>query len=322
MKLIDREAVVAEIGKRIKAIPIGETDKCLKAVYGNEAFVLNDLLSFIDSMQEECNITGIKSKEATGKLKECIDNTTEESLAKARKQLQEEPKACMYSKDSYTDEDRKVLCDGCEEECRFNKKEDSASEELEKVVEEIVDPTVLNAYGVKEIANRLRRTMMDSVSEIDFEAEVKKLWMEINTGHSYSIVDSYNIFYGLCMDIVDWQKEQQNIIEPTGEGQVKESLISEHEDKTCKENGNSLTQEPVSEDLEEAVNAYIGYAPEVDESPSTYGKRQAFKAGANWQKEQMIAKAVKVKISNAGIVSLSVNCDLKVGDKVLIIKEN
>lgn len=48
----------------------------------------------------------------------------------------------------------------------------------------------------------------------------------------------------------------------------------------------SLPNEPVSEDLEEAVNAYIGYAPEVDESSSTYGKRQAFRAGAKWQKEK------------------------------------
>lgn len=45
-------------------------------------------------------------------------------------------------------------------------------------------------------------------------------------------------------------------------------------------------KEPVSEDLEEAVNTYIGYAPEVDECSSVYGKRQAFKAGAKWQKEQ------------------------------------
>ena len=43
--------------------------------------------------------------------------------------------------------------------------EEPVSEELEKVVEEIVDPTVLNAYGVKEIANRLRRTMIEPVSE-------------------------------------------------------------------------------------------------------------------------------------------------------------
>jgi hypothetical protein len=38
---------------------------------------------------EECNITGIRSKEATGKLKELVDNVSEEGLEEARKQLQE-----------------------------------------------------------------------------------------------------------------------------------------------------------------------------------------------------------------------------------------
>lgn len=33
--------------------------------------------------------------------------------------MQEEPKKCMYSKDKYTDEDRKVLCDGCKEDCKY-----------------------------------------------------------------------------------------------------------------------------------------------------------------------------------------------------------
>jgi len=46
-----------------------------------------------------------------------------------------------------------------------SQKEEPVSDELEKVVEEIVEPTVLNAYGVKEIANRLRRTMIEPVSE-------------------------------------------------------------------------------------------------------------------------------------------------------------
>ena len=32
----------------------------------------------------------------------------------------EEPKKCMYSKDDFTDEDRKVLCDGCKEECEYS----------------------------------------------------------------------------------------------------------------------------------------------------------------------------------------------------------
>lgn len=50
-KYIPLDAVVAEIENRIKAIPRGETDKRLKAVYGNEAFVLNDLLSVINTLE-------------------------------------------------------------------------------------------------------------------------------------------------------------------------------------------------------------------------------------------------------------------------------
>ncbi len=47
-----------------------------------------------------------------------------------------------------------------------------------------------------------------------------------------------------------------------------------------------VQEEHVNEKLEEAVNTYIGFAPEVDECSSVYGKRQAFKAGAKWQFEQ------------------------------------
>ncbi len=49
--------------------------------------------------------------------------------------LQEEPvseKKCMFTKDSYTDEDRKILCDGCKEKCEYNKKEEPVSEDLEE----------------------------------------------------------------------------------------------------------------------------------------------------------------------------------------------
>ena len=41
---------------------------------------------------------------------------------------------CMYSKDDYTDEDRKSLCDGCEEVCWFNQEVQPASEEKSGVV--------------------------------------------------------------------------------------------------------------------------------------------------------------------------------------------
>jgi hypothetical protein len=74
--------------------------------------------------------------------------------------------------------------------------------------------------------------------------------------------------------------------EPVSEEQVKESTKTQHITEMCKNSGDSLTQEPVSDELEEAINAYIGYAPDIDECSSEYGKRQAFKAGAKWQKKQ------------------------------------
>lgn len=37
-------------------------------------------------------------------------------------------KYCMYSKDSYTDEERKSLCDGCEEDCEYNQKKEPGLE--------------------------------------------------------------------------------------------------------------------------------------------------------------------------------------------------
>lgn len=42
----------------------------------------------------------------------------------------------------------------------------------------------------------------------EFEEQVKELWDEQNTGHDYIVVHSYNIFYGLCLDIANWQMEQ------------------------------------------------------------------------------------------------------------------
>ena len=111
----------------------------------------------------------------------------------------------------------------------------------------------------------------------------------------------------------------------------------------------SMQEEPVSEDLEEAAKRYLYSNILYDDvyvgNPTDKDCIEMFKAGAKWQKQkdeknigelqwnaheegwdeckqEMMAKAVKVKISNASIISLPVNCNLKVGDKVLIIKED
>ena len=59
----------------------------------------------------------------------------DDALAWLEKRCEQKPKKCMYSKDNYTDEDRKVLCEGCEEECEFNKKEEPVREDLEQAID-------------------------------------------------------------------------------------------------------------------------------------------------------------------------------------------
>ncbi len=44
------------------------------------------------------------------------------------------PKKCMYTKDDFTDEDRKVLCDGCKEKCEYSKKEEPAPKIFEDML--------------------------------------------------------------------------------------------------------------------------------------------------------------------------------------------
>ena len=86
--------------------------------------------------------------------------------------------------------------------------------------------------------------------------------------------------------------------EPASEEQVKKSLISKHDDKTCKENGDSLTQEPISDDLEEAIDTYLAtyFGGEKEKQDWPYLKKMAIHF-AEWQKQQMMAKAVDVTIA-------------------------
>jgi hypothetical protein len=111
--------------------------------------------------------------------------------------------------------------------------------------------------------------------------KVQKILSEIAT-RKLCTMDEHMAFYN------DKAKEDYRLLSEI------EGLIKALQEEPVSEQNLSNVQrtvknwkEPVSEDLEEAVNAYIGYAPEVDESSSVYGKRQAFKAGAKWQKEHL-----------------------------------
>ena len=93
---------------------------------------------------------------------------------------------------------------------------------------------------------------------------------------------------------------------------------------------NSLSEEPVSEDLEEAAKHYLYSNILYDDvyvgNPTDKDCIKMFKAGAQWQKQQMMKDAVEVQV-NPLLGETFVGCMVngyKVGDKVklIIIKED
>ena len=81
--------------------------------------------------------------------------------------LQEEPKKCVYTKDHYTDEDRRVLCDGCEEECKYAQKEEPVSEELEEASKEWLRPQLDKSYVNYGEVKMMELTHFDGYAMLD-----------------------------------------------------------------------------------------------------------------------------------------------------------
>lgn len=90
-----------------------------------------------------------------------------------------------------------------------------------------------------------------------------------------------------------------------------------------------MQEEPISDDLGETTNNYVlnvrkGY-PRVMDKTDRY-ICNAFKAGANWQKQQMMSNAVEVEVDTAwtdGWADVNLPINAEKGDilKVIIIKE-
>lgn len=107
---------------------------------------------------------------------------------------------------------------------------------------------------IKNSQEPVSNDVLDTVNK-----EVKKIWSEINTGHEYSIIDSYNQFYGICMEVAEM-----------------------------------VQKEPVSEELEEELTSYMENSftsvEEPDEFLTTVMQRDDLLAFARhfakWQEKQ------------------------------------
>lgn len=81
--------------------------------------------------------------------------------------IQEEPKKCMYTKDNYTDNDRKTLCDGCEEKCEYAQKEEPVSEDLEEASKEWLRPQLDKSYADYGEVKMMELTHFDGYAMLD-----------------------------------------------------------------------------------------------------------------------------------------------------------
>jgi hypothetical protein len=89
-----------------------------------------------------------------------------------------------------------------------------------------------------------------------------------------------------------------------------------------------VKEEPVSEDLEEAANFYVDTHTEWFDADNNPHVSPAFKAGANWKEEQLMAKAIEGNVLANGMGEPILHLwdkgrhlvDKKV--KVIVIEEN
>ena len=103
--------------------------------------------------------------------------------------IQEEPKQCMYSKDNYTEEDRKVLCEGCEEKCEFNQvkesailqhKEETCKENGDSLTQEPVNEVWHDAQTERPQAKeKILATNEYGDCEVDFAINMALYWKKV-----------------------------------------------------------------------------------------------------------------------------------------------
>jgi hypothetical protein len=134
-----------EIEKRLKCLEEIKLRRELAAAEIGDIACCKYLLSFIDFLQKEPETKfkigdRIRLKGTTVKGDTIIRIYTSEvgnayfefknssdASADLDWELVEEPKKCMYTKDDFTEEDRKILCEDCEEKCEYAKKEEPVS---------------------------------------------------------------------------------------------------------------------------------------------------------------------------------------------------
>lgn len=80
-----------------------------------------------------------------------------------------EPKKCLFTKDLYTDEERKELCEGCQEKCELNKDIEPKERKVSSVLKNMLD-------NINEESLAKTREEMQKIPEIaEFDKAIETL---------------------------------------------------------------------------------------------------------------------------------------------------
>lgn len=219
--LIDKDALVAEIDRMIKHY--NESAK----EFGEEGYNDNVLM-------EQCKANAcehILSSLNTLEVKEVDLEPVENPI-------------CAYSTSRYTDEDRKVLCEGCEEDCEYNKIEEPVSRtpaDIEAAMQEVEEKSrAFTEAHQGEDADTI-------LAQMRGEEPVSKVWHDSNKEQPE---------YG--SDVVVLQGY---------EGDVLHRVVKVNPDRIWAYTNDLLNltlpdssereEEPVSEELENELDSYI-----------------------------------------------------------------
>lgn len=151
------------------------------------------------------------------------------------------------------------------------------------------------------------------------------MYLTTDASHLRKTMEDYHQFI-----VQEWHKEElvsgnidfeQELYKAFG--QVKDFTLCMQIAKRFYDMGKNSkdSQEPVSDDLEDAAEDYCKSTLVGSHSI----KKNAFKAGAQWQKGQMMAKAIDAKLLEGHLIrQKGVTHPLHIGDKVkvIIIKED
>ena len=148
-------------------------------------------------------------------LKEFVPfDDTGKYIAYLEKQGKQKPVKCMFSNDNYTDEERKVLCDNCDEDCKLKQKPTEWSEEDKY----LLDETIKHLEALIRITKKQGSAYSDEIQyyqrDIDWlkslkdRVQLKRGWSEEDKVIRNALIKFVELLYSYGSGIYDLDKNQ------------------------------------------------------------------------------------------------------------------